>query len=248
MEYRPDLWTPEADPIFKDERGILILNIFEPGGVDPIEPTLPRHFEELELFKTLVNNLVGEPDENEWLLDTLSTIFQHTGKKIRHMPVIFSPHFQIGKSTLFKTIRKGLGDKNCAIIGPKQAIDREKAFLADKMLVLVDELKLDSDHKKNVATLNILKPFSTEDRHDVRPLFKGWREVFSTCNFIIYTNHKDAIAVPKNEARYTIIKASKTRDEMGGDKFYDEYWNAYKTGTIAGVVKHYLLNRKINCC
>jgi|TARA_R110002020_G_scaffold273815_1_gene488991 hypothetical protein len=246
MEYRPDLWTPEADPIFKDERGILILNIFEPGGVDPIEPTLPRHFEELELFKTLVNNLVVEPDENEWLLDTLSTIFQHTGKKIRHMPVIFSPHFQIGKSTLFKTIRKGLGDKNCAIIGPKQAIDREKAFLADKMLVLVDELKLDSDHKKNVATLNILKPFSTEDRHDVRPLFKGWREVFSTCNFIIYTNHKDAIAVPKNEARYTIIKASKTRDEMGGDKFYDEYWNAYKTGTIAGVVKHYLLNRKIS--
>ena len=246
MEYRPDLWSPTADPIFKDERNILILNIFEPGGVDAIEPTLPRHFEELELFKTLVNNLVVEPEENEWLLDTLCTIFQFTGKKIRHMPVIFSPQFQIGKSSLFKTVRKGLGLKNCAIIGPKQAVDREKAFLADKMLVLVDELKLSSDHRENVSTLNILKPFSTEDRHDVRPLFKGWREVFSTCNFIIFTNHKDAIAVPKNEARYTIIKASKTRDEMGGDEFFNEYWNALKTGTLAGVVKHYLMNRKIS--
>jgi len=246
MEYRPDLWSPTADPIFKDERNILILNIFEPGGVDAIEPTLPRHFEELELFKTLVNNLVVEPEENEWLLDTLCTIFQFTGKKIRHMPVIFSPQFQIGKSSLFKTVRKGLGIKNCAIIGPKQAVDREKAFLADKMLVLVDELKLSSDHRENVSTLNILKPFSTEDRHDVRPLFKGWREVFSTCNFIIFTNHKDAIAVPKNEARYTIIKASKTRDEMGGDEFFNEYWNALKTGTLAGVVKHYLMNRKIS--
>ena len=162
------------------------------------------------------------------------------------MPVIFSPQFQIGKSSLFKTVRKGLGLKNCAIIGPKQAVDREKAFLADKMLVLVDELKLSSDHRENVSTLNILKPFSTEDRHDVRPLFKGWREVFSTCNFIIFTNHKDAIAVPKNEARYTIIKASKTRDEMGGDEFFSEYWNALKTGTLAGVVKHYLMNRKIS--
>ena len=244
--YRPDLYKEGEDPILEDERGFKTLNIFVPGGVDPIEPTTPTHLEELELFKTLLNNLVVEPDEREWILDTLCTIFQRTGKKIRHMPVIFSPNFQIGKSTLFKTIREGLGEKNCAIIGPKQAVDREKQFLADKMLVLIDELKLDNDHKKNVATLNILKPLSTEDRHDVRPLFKGWREVYSTCNFIIFTNHKDAIAVPKNEARYTIIKASKTNEQMGGDKFFSAYWKALNDGTLGAVVKHYLLNRKIS--
>jgi len=249
--YRPDIYKPDASPLLDDERGFKTLNVFKPGGVEPMKPEGQRQERELEMFLHLVANLVTDEKEREWVHDTFSTIFQKTGKKIRHFNLFYSPHFQNGKSSVFKTIRKGLGANNCSVIGPVQAIDREKPFLADKMLVLVDELKIKGDYKNKIEVANLLKPFATETQHDVRPLFKGWREVHSTCNFMMATNHKDAISLPKNEARYTVIKVHKTRDQIGGDKFYNEYWDGLDLelltgGTLANVVKWYYLDRTIS--
>jgi len=249
--YRPELYKPDGSPLLDDERGFKTLNVFKPGGVKPMKPEGEKQKRELEMFLHLVDNLVTDKTEQEWVHDTFSTIFQKTGEKIRHFNLFYSPHFQNGKSTVFKTIRKGLGSNNCSVIGPVQAIDREKSFLADKMLVLVDELQIKGDYKSKIEVANLLKPFATETQHDVRPLFKGWREVHSTCNFMMATNHKDAVALPKNEARYTVIKVHKTRDQIGGDKFYDEFWEGLdleeKTGgTLANVVKWHYLNRTIS--
>jgi len=244
--YRPDLYKPDGSPLLDDERGFKTLNVFKPGGVEPMKPEGAEQEEELRIFLHLVSNLVTDAKEREWVHDTFSTIFQKTGEKIRHFNLFYSPHFQNGKSSVFKTIRKGLGANNCSVIGPVQAIDREKAFLADKMLILVDELKIKGDYKNKIEVANLLKPFATETQHDVRPLFKGWREVYSTCNFMMATNHKDAISLPKNEARYTVIKVNKTRDQIGGDKFYNQYWDALEAGTLANVVKWYYLNRTIS--
>ena len=63
---------------------------------------------------------------------------------------------------------------------------------------------------------------TTETQHDVRPLFKGWREVHSACNFMMATNHKDAVGLSKNEVGYAVVKVHKTWDQIGGDKLYDE--------------------------
>jgi len=249
--YRPDLYKPDGSPLLDDERGFKTLNIFKPGGVEPMKPEGERQERELTMFLCLIDSLVTDATEREWIHDTFSTIFQKTGEKIRHFNLFYSPHFQNGKSSTFKTIRKGLGSNNCSVIGPVQAIDREKPFLADKMLVLVDELKIKGDFRNKIEVVNLLKPFATETQHDVRPLFKGWREVHSTCNFMMATNHKDAVALPKNEARYTVIKVHKTREQIGGTKFFDEFHDGLdlleKTGgTLANVVKWYYLNRTIS--
>ena len=29
----------------------------------------------------------------------------------------------------------------------------------------------------------------------MRPLFHNWKDIYSTCNFMLFTNHKDALAV-----------------------------------------------------
>ena len=41
---------------------------------------------------------------------------------------------------------------------------------------------------------------------------------------MLFTNHKDALAVDTNEARYTMIDLAKTREQMGGDEFFDLFW------------------------
>jgi len=123
---------------------------------------------------------------------------------------------------------------------------REKEFLTDKQFVLIDELLIDGDYKQKISTLNVVRPLMSEEQHDARPLFKTWRQIYSTCNFFLFTNHKEAIAVEKNEERFTIIEAEKNRDEMGGDAFFKPYWEELKHGKIAHVVKHYLQTRPIS--
>ena len=87
----------------------------------------------------------------------------------------------------------------------------------------------------------------SNELHDCRPLFKDWRRIHSTCNFFLFTNHKNAIAIDTNEARYTCIDVAKTREEMGGDDWFrGVYWKAVKQGTLVNVVKNFLLTRPIS--
>ena len=63
-----------------------------------------------------------------------------------------SEHYQVGKNTLFEMIRLGLGKDNCTIITPENAVARERNFL-ENQLVLIDEILIDGDYKKNYLLL-----------------------------------------------------------------------------------------------
>tara|TARA_Y100001963_G_C6786627_1_gene453168 strand:+ start:615 stop:3029 length:2415 start_codon:yes stop_codon:yes gene_type:complete len=242
--YRPDKWEKDKPPIFKGEDKQLHINSYRPGGVEAIDPHTDEHTEKcLELFMKLINFLYENEKERNWVLDWFSTIFQNPGEKIRHSILTYSEFQQIGKSSLFKTIQKALGEDNCSIISPKQAIDKGKAFLIGKQLVLIDELRITGSKVYKGIIMDILKPLMTEEEHDARPLFQDWRRIFTTTNFCIFTNYEDAISVDYNtEARHTVFENLNDRLE---DEFYKEYWELLKNGKMAHVAKHFLSKRKI---
>jgi len=65
---------------------------------------------------------------------------------------------------------------------------------------------------------------------------------------MLFTNHKNALAVDINEARYTIIDVNKTREEMGGDEFFNLFWTpeGKLVDGVVEAVKWFLTNRKIS--
>ena len=256
--YRPDLFKTIDDPIVKDEKGLLQLNQYRPSDLEPLPPDTPHRKAELDLFLELVEKLTenegvgfdskgNEVNLYEYVLDTLATIFQKPGVKIRSCICFHSEERQVGKNTLFDVVMAGLGEDNCIIISPEEAIAREKNYL-EHQLVLIDEILIDGDYKKKIAVLNMLKPLMTNEKHRSRPLFKNWRTVHSQMTMMMFTNHSEALAVKPNEARYTFIDVNKSREEMGGDDFFSQIWTPEGEirGTIVNVVKHYLLNRKIS--
>ena len=256
--YRPDLYKSNEDPIVVDEDGLNQLNMYRPGGVEPMKPDTPQRKVELQLFKELIRKLtenekVGftatgeERPLYDYVLDHLSMPFQRRGEKVRSTIIMHSEENQVGKSTLFEIQRQGLGKDNCIVITPENACRREKAFLPHQ-LVLIDELLIDGDYKKKISVLNILKPLMTNEWHDCRPLFKESRQVFSTCGFMSFTNHKEAVAIKEFDARYTCIDVNKNREQMGGNEFFNKIWNPNGTlkGTIANVAKHFLSTRQIS--
>jgi len=251
--YRPDLFKSIEDPIVKDEKGLLQLNTYRPSEVECKE--INSH---IENFKELVSKLTEKEGAGtnskgkeislyEYVLDHLSMPFQQRGNKVRSAILFHSKEFQVGKNTLFSIVQQGLGKDNCAVISPTEAIDKAKGYL-EHQLVLIDEIKLDGDFKKKISTLNNMKPMMTNEDHRIRPLFHNWKDIYSTCFFMLFTNHKDALAVDVNEARYTMIDIGKTREEMGGDEFFNLFWepDGKLVDGIVEAVKYFLTNRTIS--
>lgn len=256
--YRPDLYKTNDDPVVVDEDGLHQLNQYRPGGPEALPADTAQRKRELELFLELIKKLTehekigwNAKDEEvslyEYVLDHLTMPFKYPGAKVRSSVVMHSVDNQVGKSTIFGIVEEGLGKKNCIVITPENACRREKAFLQNQ-LVLIDELLIDGDWKKKVSVLNVLKPLMTADKHDCRPLYKESRQVYSTCNFMCFTNHKHAIAIKELDARYTCIDVNKNREQMGGDEFFNKIWtpDGKIRGTIVNVVKHYLTNRELS--
>ena len=251
--YRPDLFKSIDDPIVKDEKGLLQLNTYRPSNVESIEDK--QHIENFkELIRKLTENEGTGTDSKgkevnlyDYVLDHLSIHFQQPGNKVRSAILFHSKEFQVGKNTFFTIVQQALGKDNCAVIDPIEATDKAKGFL-EHQLVLIDEIKLDGDWHKKISTLNYMKPMMTNEDFRIRPLFHNWKDIYSTCSFMLFTNHDDALAVDINEARYTIIDINKTREQMGGDEFFNLFWTP-EGKIIDGVVeaiKYFLTNRKIS--
>jgi len=251
--YRPDLFKSIEDPIVKDENGLLQLNTYRPSNIEAKE-----HKEHIENFKDLIRKLTEHEGTGlnskrkdvelyDYVLDHLSMPFQHPGNKVRSAILFHSEHYQVGKNTFFSIVREALGKDNCAIVTPGEAVDRQKGFL-EHQLVLIDEIKLDGKYQEKISTLNTMKPMMTNEDHRIRPLFHNWKDIYSTCFFMLFTNHKDALAVDTNEARYTIIDIGKTREEMGGDEFFNLFWTpeGKLVDDVVEAVKWFLTNRKIS--
>jgi hypothetical protein len=162
--YRPDLFKSIEEPIVKDEKGLLQLNQYRPSELEALPPDTPERKAELELFLTLIERLTENegvgykgPKREEiklydYVLDHLSMPFQQPGNKVRSALIFHSEQYQVGKNTYFQIIQEGLGEDNCAVITPEEAISRERSFL-ENQLVLIDEILIDGDYKKRYLHL-----------------------------------------------------------------------------------------------
>lgn len=245
--YRPELYEEGKAPIFEWE-GLKYLNIYRPSPIEPLDPgNSAETMNELQMFLDLINKHYPDKEYREHKLDTYSHIYQKPGVKIRSAIINWSPKFQIGKNLVFDIATGGLGN-NASVINPTNAISPQKAFLYDKQLILVDELKIKGDWENKISVVNAMKPMITNDKHDVRPMYKPNRTILSSTSFEFNTNHKDAITLQPDEERYSIFKIEQDRESMGGSDFFRPIDDAMrrKDPTIFAVVKHYLLNRKIS--
>jgi len=112
-------------------------------------------------------------------------------------------------------------------------------------LVCIDEVYLKGDYKQMRILMDKIKLLATEQEHSIRTLYRDERQVWSNCNFIMFSNYPDAIDFDEKEQRYFYINSKGNRIEEP-DTFYEDYFfDALQNGKLAECVKHFLLNRKI---
>ena len=178
----------------------------------------------------------------EHFLNWLSYQLQYPGEKIRHACIMVTTQFQVGKGSMWRAIKLMFGSHNAREIDVGQALDKSKGYLTNSQIVLIDEMQSAGKFDEKMALLNNLKRIITEENISSRALYIDYKIIKSCTNYLLFTNHKDALSLPPNEVRYWVYISEQSRLN---DAFYADYHKWLDNGGAKAVL-HSLLTREIS--
>tara|TARA_R100001369_G_scaffold8823_1_gene21247 strand:- start:1811 stop:4030 length:2220 start_codon:yes stop_codon:yes gene_type:complete len=232
--YEPMSYNKENKLIKQD--GKLYLNSYEPCQLESEQG-------DTQLWDQLLNHYFNDQMKyKEHFLDWLAFQIQNPGVKIRHALILVSTQYQVGKGSMWRAIKQIFGSHNAKEIDVGQALDKSKGFLTNSQLVLIDEMQSAGKFDEKMKLLNDLKRIITEDHISTRALYIDYKIVKSCTNYLLFTNHTDALSLPNNEVRYWVYLSERSRM---GDKFYEAY-HSWIDGGGAKAILYELKNRDIS--
>lgn len=212
------LFRPELSPgAIIEHEGMTYINTFTPAPVKRLKGD-PAPF--LGLMVKLF------PDDRDRLIiiSYMAACIQHMGVKFQWCPLIQGCEGN-GKSFLIRVLINSIGDRHSHLVNPKDIANKFNAWIEGKVFAGVEEVYI-NDRRDVIDALKIL---ITNDRLEIQP--KGGNQYMgdNRANFMMNSNHQDAIRKTKNDRRYApFFTPHQTyedivRDGMGGDYFPNLY-------------------------
>ena len=176
------------------------------------------------------------PEYADIILDYLAYNVQFSGQKI-HWALLIQGKQGTGKSAIGLMMSKILGEHNVVSPDNEKIHEKYTEWQINKLLVVIEELMA----KNRVQLINKLKPMITQGVTDVREMYTPSYEIENCYNFLIFTNHRDAIFLEKDDRRYCIIFS----DAEPKDKaYYNQLFDFIEKK--AGFFLYYLQKRDLS--
>jgi hypothetical protein len=237
--YRYDPANPHE--VYLLDAGKRYLNTYRPLYPEA-DPALAAEAE--DVISTHLDKLIVEPENRSLFLDWCCCLVQQPGKKIRWAPLLQGAQ-GCGKTVFAEMMRQVLGPTNVKLVDGATLFDKFTGWSSGSQLACVEEIRVIGTARHQV--MNMLKPRISNDRITVRRMNTEAVEEPNTTNYLLLTNHQDAIAPSEDERRYFVLfSALQTREQVQAipaayyKKVYDVVFNK------AAGVRHFLENRKIS--
>lgn len=195
-------------------------------------------------FLGLLNKLLPVSHDREILLAYMAACVQYPGIKFQWCPLIQGVQGN-GKSFLGTALTACIGEKYTHIVDPKDIGNIFNAWVHEKLLAIIEEI-----HTRGRGDIiDSLKPLITNMRLPVQGKGKDQITGDNRANFIMFTNHRDAIRKTRDDRRFAVFyTAQQSFDDlerygMGGSYFPDLY--EWGRGGGFAAVNHYLRNYQI---
>jgi len=241
--FRPEL--PPGDII--EESGSVMLNSYVP--IDT-----PRKPGDASPFTDHLALLLPNGQDQAILMAYMAAIVQHPGVKFQWAPLIQGCEGN-GKTLLIKCVEAAVGQKythfpNASDLGGNGS--KFNAWIQNKLFIGVEEVYV-SDRRE---VSDALKPLITNDRIEIQG--KGADQVTgdNRANFMMCSNHKDAILKNRGDRRYAVFfTAQQTPEDMQAagmcradgttpTEYFSNLWRWLKSDGFA-IVTNYLQNYEI---
>jgi len=230
--------------------------IVEENGRRLVNTYIPAHVTmgdgDVSLWLDLVARLLPDEGDRLILLSYLAAVVQHPGAKFQWAPLIQGVEGN-GKSAILACMEYAVGAVYTHKPSAKELGDSGAKFtgwLANKLLILVEEIYV-SDRRE---VSDALKPLITDRRVEIQA--KGADQVTgdNRANFILTSNHRDAIIKTRNDRRYAVFytaqqeHADLARTGLGGNYFPRLYaWlNRGGYADVAGWLSRFAIPDELN--
>jgi hypothetical protein len=237
--YRYDPANPHE--VFLFDGGKRYVNIYLPLYPEA-DKALSAEAEEVVCLH--LEKLFTEPENRRLLLDWCCCLVQQPGRKIRWAPLLQGA-MGCGKTVIAEMLRQVLGPTNVKLVDGNTLFDKFTGWSSGSQLACLEEIRVVGTARHQV--MNMLKPRISNDRITVRRMQTEAVEEPNTTNYLLLTNHQDAIAPSEDERRYFVLFSSlQTREQV--QAIPAEYYQRVYDIVLhrAAGVRHFLENRKIS--
>ena len=212
--FRPELPTGTL----VREEGWVLVNTYVP--VDT-----PRQSGDITPFLAHVEKMLPAESDRNIIYAYMASMLQHKGVKFQWCPLIQGMEGN-GKTMLSWCMSFALGHRYTHLPMPHELAEKFNSWLFNKLFIGIEDVYV-PESKREV--LEILKPMITNNRLAMRAMNQGQVMGDNRANFILNSNHKDAIRKTRNDRRFAVFYTAQQnegdleRDQMGGSYFPDLY-------------------------
>ena len=195
-------YHPGRDQIFTDERDFSCVNTYRRSYATADTTHVKKA---MRLLKRHLVDLIKEPEYRRTVMDFIAYLVQHPGEKILWALLIQGVE-GCGKGTIADLAAAVLGTTNVRRLEAGAALDSQfNDFAAGSQLVVFDEVRNVGENKFRV--MENLKPLITDPFVELNRKYQRQRNVANVANYMLFTNHHDALPVSDDDRRFFILKS-----------------------------------------
>lgn len=182
------------------EENIPYVNTYRPSYAPP-EPE--RADEAGEIFWAHIQNLILETEYQHLFVDFLAYHVQHPGKKIR-WGILLQSVQGAGKTFIAVALGAALGRRNVKKLAASYVIESQyNDWATGTQIVTMEEIRV-VGHNRH-AVMDKLKPLISDDDISFHKKYEDHRTIPNVSNYLLFTNHHDALAINGDDRRYFVL-------------------------------------------
>lgn len=197
------MYWPGAERFFEAEDGSTMINSYYPSGVAAVPADEQGDEEQAAVARFLqhIDLLVSDAQERQVVLDWMSYVYQHPDEKLTWALLIQGAE-GVGKSYLGSLMQLLLG-RNARTIDAGAITGRFNGWAHGSVLVTIEEIKISGENKYDI--IDRLKPIISNETVSIEEKGRDIRMVPNFTNYLLFTNHKDALPLGDEDRRYAVI-------------------------------------------
>jgi hypothetical protein len=175
-------------------------------------------------FLDFLAKLLPDDKDRAIMLAYMAACKQYIGTKFQWCPLLQGAEGN-GKSMIMRVVAHAVGNRMSHFPNPNDISNKFNAWIEQKAFIGIEEIKI-SDRRDAIDALKIL---ITNDRIEVQAKGGNQYSGDNRANFIMCSNHRDAVHKTENDRRYAVFYTAQQSysdllsSGMGGDYFPDLY-------------------------
>lgn len=225
----------QPNEMFFVSRGRKYVNTYSPTYPEAD----PRNSKEAgKLLQAHLENLIEETSYRVTLTDFMAFMVQSPGRKIRWAVLLQSVE-GAGKTFLAECMKAVLGCEHVGTLSGEGIKKGWNEWAFGRQLVVLEEVRVAGVNRHEI--MNALKPLITNDDISINERNRNTRECRNISNYMLFSNHHDALALTPGDRRYFVVKSrlqNKRQVQSLGEKYFADLFGMIRD--MPGALRSYL--------